>query len=167
MPVMLKTMLSVAFSTAILTSCNRPVPKVDDATIQKIRDAAPGMTDECLQKIRFGGFGAMPERVDQCFKMSAEQRLSGLWRNDFEGQLFCSAPAQKCDYGKLRETVWLDFGPGSQSKVSPGSGGVYAIEFDGRSALQKGMYGHMGMFDREVIVDRLISIRQVESPDLN
>lgn len=45
-----------------------------------------------------------------------------------------------------------------------GRGGLYAVEFEGRLTAYRGTYGHFGMYDHEVIVDRLISIRQVEPP---
>jgi hypothetical protein len=39
---------------------------------------------------------------------------------------------------------------------------LYAVEFIGRRTAVKGRYGHMGVFDHELIVDRMISMRQVE-----
>ena len=60
--------------------------------------------------------------------------------------------------------IWPTFGPGGQPPVALGSGGLYAIEFVGRRTLQKGHHGHMGMFDHEILVDKLISLRQLETP---
>jgi len=41
--------------------------------------------------------------------------------------------------------------------------GVYAVNFTGRRSLFQGSYGHLGMYDEEVIVDHMISIRKIES----
>jgi hypothetical protein len=43
-------------------------------------------------------------------------------------------------------------------------GGLYAIDFIGRCSEGVGMFGHFGMSKHEVIVDRLLSIKQIEPP---
>ena len=41
------------------------------------------------------------------------------------------------------------------------SGALYAVDFIGRRTLKRGGYGHFGVFDHEIVVDRIISIEPV------
>lgn len=41
---------------------------------------------------------------------------------------------------------------------------MYEVEFIGRRTLYPGMQGHMGMSKHELIVDRLISMKEIEAP---
>jgi len=88
-----------------------------------------------------------------------------LWRNNFEGSQFCEPPETQCDAAKLdpRRFIWLELDPPAGWEDTP-PGGLYAVDFIGRRSLFRGFFGHFGMSRNEVIVDRLISIRQVEAP---
>jgi len=142
---------------------------LNDAEVQRIREAAPGMTETCVAKLRTGGTKALQAPTAECFQMTASQRWSGLWRNDFEGSLFCPAPAKTCGYvarGRRSEpSIWLDFGRPPSAEFSPKQhGGLYAVEFIGRRTAIPGHHGHMGVFDAEMIVDQLISMKEIEAP---
>jgi hypothetical protein len=98
-----------------------------------------------------------------------QERMQGLWRNGFEESVFCPAPAQKCDYvmtgDRAEPLIWLDASISFPAEIKMRQlGGLYEIEFLGRRSVKPGRYGHMGMFDQQVIVDRLISVREVEPP---
>ena len=104
-----------------------------------------------------------------CSACDRSERMQGLWRNDFEGSQFCPAPAKTCGYVPKDErgspTIWLDFAKTLPVKYRRQNfGGLYSIEFIGRRNSFGGSYGHMGMFDEEIIVDRLISIKEIEPP---
>ena len=43
-------------------------------------------------------------------------------------------------------------------------GGLYAVDFVGRHYASHGHYGQLGAFDEAVVVDRMISIREIEAP---
>ncbi len=139
-----------------------PRLETPDQKIQRIRKDLPGMTEACLRKLRDGGPAAVPDRVDQCFKMMPRQHWRGLWRDDFEGSRFCPAPARNCPSATSRRAIWLDFGYGKRPNGEAPTGQLYAIAFVGRRTLYPGFYGHMGMSRHEIIVDRLISIRLIE-----
>ncbi len=94
--------------------------------------------------------------------MTAPERWQGLWRNDFEGSEFCPVPARNCPSDPAKGGIWLNVPEGT--RPAQGAGGLYAIEFVGRRTREPGLFGHMGMFEHEMIVDRLISIREVEPP---
>jgi hypothetical protein len=97
-------------------------------------------------------YGRIP--LDQCFKMDPPRRWQGVWRNEFEGSRFCPAPAKKCSYYSPGDRIWLD----AQKRPDET---LYAVDFVGRRTAVKGRYGHIGGSDYELIVDRMISIRQV------
>jgi hypothetical protein len=141
----------------LLVGCHHRQPKVSEAKILAIRASEPGMTDECLNKIRWGGIPATPTAVDQCFKMQPARRWRGVWRNEFEGSRFCPAPATKCSFYSPGDRIWLD-APKHPDHT------LYAVDFIGRRTAVKGHYGHMGVFDHELIVDRMIAMRQLEAP---
>lgn len=153
----------VAALLLIVTGCEQRVPKISNESMQELRAGLPGITEQCLETISFGGLEATPDRVDKCFQMLPPQRWKGLWRDDFEGSRFCPAPAESCSYASPGDAVWLTFidTPGWQQGRP--RGGLYAIEFIGRRTAQKGSYGHLGMSQHEVLVDRLISLKALNN----
>jgi hypothetical protein len=100
--------------------------------------------------------------MDRCYRFGAQQHWQGEWKLEMESSTFCPAPSRNCpkDYqGKL----WLEFRKGvepREEKYPPG--GTFAIEFVGRKNLLPGTFGYAGMFENEVIVDRVISMKKVE-----
>ena len=94
--------------------------------------------------------------------MLPAQRWKGLWRDDFEGSQFCPAPAKTCSFDTPGERIWLTFIDTAGVQPRRSSGGLYAIEFVGRRTLRRGRYGHMGVFEQEVLVDRVISLDLVQ-----
>lgn len=97
--------------------------------------------------------------TDQCVRMLPSERWRGLWRDDCEGSQFCLSPADACDFNTKGDRIWLTPGP-----LRGKRGAVYTVEFVGRKTMYRGSYGHMGMSDHEIIVDRVISARMVQAP---
>lgn len=112
-----------------------------------------------LEKLEQGDTVVMFIPTDQCVKMLPAEEWHGLWRNDFEGSHFCAAPASTCDFDAMEDRVWLEPGP-MQGEV----GALYEVRFVGRKTMFKGGYGHMGVSDYEIIVDRPIFINMVQAP---
>jgi hypothetical protein len=104
-------------------------------------------------------------RVDQCFRFSEPQRMHGLWLDQFEGSEFCRPPARprQCFNDSWETSTWLEFSDPRLNNRQP-TGGLYEIDFIGRHSLFPAMYGHMGMSANDVIVDRLVSKKEVEAP---
>jgi hypothetical protein len=101
----------------------------------------------------------------RCLKYDGPKRIRGLWRNDFEGSQFCEAPATQCSFDMPGPRTWLDARVSFPTEFKRRDlGGLYAVDFIGRSSQYRGNYGHVGVFDKEVIVDRIISIREIEPP---
>lgn len=120
---------------------------------------------------KHGGYYAFLP-TDQCYKMEPRRRWKGLWRDDFEGSQFCPVPAKTCTFVPLDQRrqpqIWFDFAnPLPVEYRREHIGAVYAVDFIGRLTSYRGAYGHMGMSDQEMIVDRMIAMEEVEPPRKN
>lgn len=127
----------------------------------------------CAYHIEPGVIGSLP--TDQCFKMQAARRYRGVWIDEFEGQQFIpegtKVPAwprgsltssewrKQADQARAA-TIWLDVETAAAGHTWQQAGRKAFIEFVGRKTLYPGSYGHMGMSGQEIIVDRVISIRE-------
>jgi hypothetical protein len=152
---------------ASLASCDtrRGEPKISEKVLAAIRAEEPGIKSDCLEAVRWGGFEAMPRSLEKCFEMTPRQRWTGLWRNEFEGSRFCPAPAAECKFDTKGDRIWLSSTKDMKLGIeAERPGGLYAVEFEGRRTLHPGHYGHMGVSDHEIFVDRLISIKEIEAP---
>jgi hypothetical protein len=153
---------------ALLVGCKQQPArhqKISDAELRQMRVEMPGITDDCLEKIKWGGIQAAPAQADQCFKFEKPRRWKGIWINQFERQRFCPNPPERsCPKNSTtnQNYVWLEFA--SEPSIKPGSGGVYELEFIGRRSVGAGVFGHFGMSPNEIIVDHIISLREVEAP---
>ena len=135
---------------------------VSEELVREFRDELPGITEKCLDTLRYGGVDAIPTRVDQCFEMTPKKRWKGLWRNGFEGSRFCASPAKSCSFETIGERVWLS-DPDNVVPVKRSDEALYEIEFLGRRTLKKGAHGHLGVSDHEMVVDKVISLTRVDS----
>ena len=152
----------------VVSGCQRPPqrePRVSEAEIRQLHADAPGMTDECLNKIRWGGLEALTG-VEECYKFDPPRRWRGIYFGAFEQSRFCPAPAIECSYDTPGETIWLKPGP---SMTIPRYNGeatsvLFEIDFVGRKTSYRGNYGHLGGSDQEIIIDRLISMKRLEEP---
>ena len=140
---------------------------LSDEDLGKVTSMFPGMTRSCIERVRKRGINAMGNRVDACFEMTPRQRWKGIWRNGFEDQAFCAAPAQDCPAFKQPKepgVAWIEFASSVPGVQDTAPGGLYAIEFVGRATAQPGDYGGYGFYGQEVIVHQLLSIREVKAP---
>lgn len=152
---------------ALFSGCDRRTPKMSEDELWEMQAMLPGMTSECVDKARYGGITSISSlSVDQCFEMAPTQTWRGIWRNDFEGSRFCPEPATECGYETPGDEVWLSYSQVLRRQgIEPqeGRGGFYEIEFVGRMTAKRGHYAHSGMFDHEVVVDQIISLRALIS----
>lgn len=158
-------MLIIGGVLLALSGCQE-APALSNAEVQKMRGMFPGMTTRCLNLIRQKGLVAMPDRADQCFKMTAPQRFKGVWRREFELSRFCPVSTSTCGHAYTGNEIWLSFGD-NVAKEMPARNGLYSIEFVGRKTLLRGMFGHMGTFGHEVLVDRLIAVKALKYSELS
>ncbi len=148
---------------SLAQACDIRRPVISEELVGAFRDGLPGITERCLNTIRYGGVDAMPTRADKCFKMMPKKLWKGLWRNEFEGSRFCAYPAPSCSFETSGERIWLS-DPDNIIWVKRSDEALYEIEFVGRKTLIKGAHGHLGISDHEVVVDKVISLTRVE-PD--
>ncbi len=127
----------------------------------------------CTFHIESGVIGSLS--TDQCYKMEAPRRHRGVWVDEFEGQKFIpegttppewprtdpKAPGWREQFEQARlATIWLDASHVASDQKPRQRGGKWFIEFVGRKTLYPGAYGHFGMSGQEIIVDRVISLRE-------
>lgn len=124
-----------------------------------------GLTPLCNARLLERGFeGLDGVPLHDCFESTPPRRWRGLWRDVFEGSRFCPWPAIRCSDAEAGPHIWLNLPQSLPLHGSSGAGGLYAIEFIGRRTLRPGRFGHFGMSDHEMTVERLISIREIEPP---
>jgi hypothetical protein len=130
-----------------------------DRQIAATGKGVPGKPYPCTYEEFIGGTkGIVSQPTEICVKMLPQQHWRGLWRNDFEGSRFCPAPAKRCTFETPGERIWLSRAPGRAD------GGLYRVDFIGRRTMYKGPYGHMGVFDEELFIDKPIKIELIEEP---
>jgi hypothetical protein len=127
----------------------------------------------CTYHIETGVIASKP--TDQCYKMEAPRNYRGVWVDEFEGQAFIpegtKAPEWPRDDLKSPEwdkeadraiaaRIWLDVESVDLNEERRRSGRKFFIEFVGRKTMYRGNYGHFGMSGHEIIVDRVISLRE-------
>jgi len=161
---------AIVFGCVLLAGCNPP----RNASMRPSPEAYLHFKDRvAAQMFRWG----IPWRIpcsdigeslpsplweEQCFRFTKPQLMQGFWRNNFEGSQFCDRRPQCGDSG-TRNLVWLEMRhPLAGSENTP-PGGLYAINFVGRRS-EHGIFGGQAMASQEVIVDRLVSINEIEPP---
>lgn len=158
----------VCVTAALLVGCHYRQPKISDVEMQRLRAAEPGMTEKCLNEIRWGGTEALTGEPEDCYKFDPPRRWKGLFLADFETSRFCPAPARACSEDGSDDHIWLEAGSLVDRPLLPwkgnGSPGLYEIDFVGQKTTYPGAYGHMGQWKQEIVMDRLISIKKVQLP---
>lgn len=133
------------------------------AEVEDVRKDLPGLTALCIKRLRAFGLKGLDVPVDECFEMTRPQRWSGLWRAAFEGSRFCedqpNKSATECSDKSVGSRIWFD-----PNRPYETDGRLYRVEFIGRRTVRPGNFGHMGGSEHEMVVDRMISIKEVEAP---
>lgn len=153
----------VSMMALLLSGCGdearkKAEPQLSEAEIRELRAAYPGMTEDCLATIRRHGINAAPAGTDKCFHFTRPEHWVGLWRVGFEVSQFCPGNTTKCRFD-VAPRMWLS--SRDDSRAAWPSDGLYRVEFLGRRTLHPGHFGHMGLYEHEIIVDRMISIQKV------
>lgn len=104
----------------------------------------------------------------KCWPFSKSERLRGLWVIDLEASAFYPnantvPPLDFRHPPTWLETDLIDRRPELLAAAQGAGRRVYAVEFQGRKALCDGPFGHMGVFPREVIVERFYSLRPLHA----
>lgn len=155
----MRTLLVLAIA-ALLFGCERREPAFSDAEFAPISASNPGMTQACLDKVRYGGIEAWEPDNPDCYQMLPAQRWAGLWEHGWEWTNFCPDPAKRCEW-MARRGIWLVFSEkaGADRDLPDG---VHRIEFVGRRTKIAADYGHTGSYEHMMVVDRVISIKTIK-----
>jgi hypothetical protein len=100
----------------------------------------------------------------KCWPFSKPQRLVGLWLIGLEASEFYPNARSLTDLNGRTPRVWLQSDllerrPELLAAAQGAGSRVYAVELEGRQALCDGMFGHFGMYPRQVIAERFFSLR--------
>jgi hypothetical protein len=152
---------------------NKPCAEADEGSGCYRYDGRLIREFPCTHDIEAGVIGSKP--TDQCYKMEAARRYRGVWVDEFEGQAFIpegtkapewprgnpGSPEWKKEADRaIAATIWLDVERVSLLHKGQRGGRKLFIEFVGRKTMYPGNYGHMGTSGQEIIVDRVISVRE-------
>jgi hypothetical protein len=150
-----------ALLCASLLGCEYREPGMSSADIQAFAASHPGMTQTCLDDVRWGrrNWGDATPR-NGCFEMEPAKRWRGLWDSGWEWSIFCAESARNCRTFPEKGDSWLVFSDGAY-KGPHLQDGLYEIEFVGRRTAKPAYFGHLDQYDYEMVVDRMIAIRMI------
>lgn len=95
--------------------------------------------------------------TDQCVHMEPARVWRGQWISQYEHTVFCPAEAEQNECPVPNERTWLSGAIGGEI------GHRYFVSFVGRKTKYPGGYGHFGLYDSEIIVDRMISLEKLSA----
>jgi hypothetical protein len=97
-----------------------------------------------------------------CYHFGPPRVFSGIYIDEFEGQSFLEGQHPPGPYRD--QSVWISFDEKSDKSVAPllhsmTPTRIWRIRFVGRKTDRAGTYGHLGMSNSEVLVDRVLEAR--------
>ena len=106
----------------------------------------------------------------KCWPFSKAQRLQGIWLIALEASAFYPSAKAVKEIDHREPNVWLetDLLAKRADLLASAQGAearAYAVDFEGRQALCDGMFGHFGMYPRQVIAERFYSMRRLALPN--
>lgn len=124
------------------------------------------VVDRCL-----GGNLASAKDIDdlQCWPFSKPRRLQGIWLIGLEASQFYPRARNLEEVENHESQIWLETdileSRADLLAAAQGAGTrVYAVDLEGREALCDGMFGHFGMYPKQVIVEQFHSMRLLTGP---
>ncbi len=147
----------------------RPVSVAWDTAIRVIEGYDPYRRCTLPDEVQSDGSRigrSLPER--NCFDFGPVQRFTGVYFDEFEGQLFIEGTPAGPPYLQPQERIWPSFDEkttyrgDTRRALSPDDSGatrVFEVEWIGRKTVRAGEYGHFGLSQRGMIVDQVIKVR--------
>jgi hypothetical protein len=122
------------------------------------RREADGFDQPCTREKAVDGY-KVSERLptDQCVYMEPARVWRGRWLNQHEHTVFCAVDAGQDECPEPKERTWLS------GMLDGEIGQRYLVSFVGRRTKYPGGYGHFGLYDSEIIVDRVISLERISA----
>jgi hypothetical protein len=104
-----------------------------------------------------------------CYRLEKQRRVRGIWTKAFEESAFYPNRTLPPTQADPDSRIWLELEPGilperQQRDLERKCGGSCSIylDFVGRRTSVKGRYGHMGMSDHYLVVDRVFKAEVLE-----
>ena len=143
----------------LLASCGQKPPTAEEC---KALGAPKAVVARCYG----GNLGPSASYIGdlKCWPFSKPQRLVGLWLIDLEASEFYPNAKTLQEADKRRPQIWLESAllerrPELLAAAQGAGPRAYAVELEGRQSLCDGMFGHFGMYPRQVIAERFYSMR--------
>lgn len=143
----------------LLSACGQKPPTAEEC---KALAAPKAVVTRCYG----GNFGPNAHYVGdlKCWPFSKPQRLVGLWLIGLEASEFYPNARTLQDIDNRRPQIWLESGllEGRPELLAAAQGAgtrVYAVDLEGRQSVCNGMFGHFGIYPRQVIAERFYSMR--------
>jgi hypothetical protein len=153
---------SLLLPLTLLTGCGRGVPS--EADCRKLVEPH-AVIARC-----FHGNLAHGRYVGDlsCFPFSRPERMDGIWIVSLENSSFDWHTTRLSPTAAPTLGIWLEPGrwpPDAEASAQGDTARAFAVKLIGRRSLCAGSFGHMGVFPREVIVDRFLSRRLIWRQD--
>lgn len=151
----------------------RPVRVVYDRMAKAITGEDPQR--RCFTDVRQRDGSVMGHFLGSraCYDFLPPRRFSGVYVDEFEGQMFLEGAKESDRYVIPCRWIWFTVDEKSDVSRWPGlkdsgnSSRVWLLDFVGRAtppaATGRNGYGHMGASEGEVLVDQIISARLIGS----
>jgi hypothetical protein len=154
----------VPLAALLVASCTQRQPTAEECKAIAVPKAV-------LERCYGGSLGPSAKYVGdlKCWPFSKSQRLIGLWLIGLEASEFYPNAHVPHGLDNRRSKIWLQSDLlGRRPEIKAASQGaetrVYAVELKGRQALCDGMFGHFGLYPRQVIAERFYSMRLLPNP---
>jgi hypothetical protein len=99
----------------------------------------------------------------ECFRSLPKLVVSGYWVRAFEHSAFY-ADRESAQTERDPSAAWLELSPSAQSGIGslPQTGKqIFEVTLEGRIPEGTGHFGHMGMYERVVYVDKFLKINEI------
>lgn len=143
----------------VMASCGQKPPTAEEC---KALAAPKAVVARCYG----GNIGPNGSYVGdlKCWPFSRPHRLVGLWLIGLEASEFYPNAKTLRDVDNRRPQIWLESAlverrPELLAAAQGAGTRVYAVELEGRQSLCDGMFGHFGLYPRQVIAERFYSMR--------
>lgn len=145
----------------LLASCGTARPTTEECNaLGKL----PAIADRCMSGDLESGtyIGDLA-----CWPFSEPKRMQGLWVIGLETSEFWPGidDPQQIRVGESKiwfETDLLDANADLMAAAQGKETRIYRVDFEGRSAMCDGVFGHLGIYPREVISQRFYSMRRLQ-----
>jgi len=154
---------SMTAGAQVITFPTRPLSDIPIAAFKDPIDQKIALTglpvagryEPCVRQLAIDGEKVTTHLpTEQCVLMDEPKVWHGRWVNQYENSVFCPTGAKQMECDGAKAEIWLTSGP-----LNGEYGQSYSVSFVGRKTKYDGGYGHLSSYPAEIVVDRVISIK--------